>query len=101
MLSGKRVHPLPELKFPGEVYQLNNLPKLRRNFQNSVKFLLKFSNKPLSSCHKGWEYFQKSGFGFPDSRNTVSFFRCLFPQFKENPVTNVHINAAQDWGNPQ
>jgi putative transposase len=32
MFSGERVHLSPELKFPGEIQQLNNLPKAKKEF---------------------------------------------------------------------
>jgi putative transposase len=45
--------------------------------------------------HKGWEYFQKRGFGFPRFKKHGQFKSLLFPQFKENPVTNLHIKLPK------
>jgi putative transposase len=53
----------------------------------------------IKQLHVGWEYFQKQGFGFPRFKKYGQFKSLLFPQFKENPVTNLHIKLPKDWSN--
>jgi putative transposase len=48
--------------------------------------------KQLHSC---WKYFQQRGFGFPRFKKYGQFKSLLFPQFKENPVTNLHISLPK------
>ncbi|WP_336231557.1 RNA-guided endonuclease InsQ/TnpB family protein [Scytonema sp. PRP1] len=45
--------------------------------------------------HVAWKYFQARGFGFPRFKKFGQFKSLLFPQFKENPVTNVHIKLPK------
>jgi putative transposase len=44
--------------------------------------------------HRGWEYFQK-GFGFPRFKKYGQLKSLLFPQFKENPVTDLHVKLPK------
>src|SRR4028119_1088815 len=55
----------PELKFPGEVYQLNNLPKAKIEFSKLSEVPSQVLQQAVKQLHRGWEYFQKRGFGFP------------------------------------
>jgi putative transposase len=84
----------PELKFPGEVYQLNNLPKAKKEFPKLSEVPSQVLQQAIKQLHKGWEYFQKRGFGFPRFKKYGQFHSLLFPQFKENPVTNLHVSEA-------
>jgi putative transposase len=85
----------PELKFPGEVYQLNNLPKAKKEFPKLGEVPSQVLQQAIKQLHKGWEYFQKRGFGFPRFKKYGQLLSLLFPQFKENPVTNVHIKLPK------
>jgi putative transposase len=84
----------PELKFPGEVYQLNNLPKAKKEFPKLSEVPSQVLQQAMKQLHKGWEYFQKRGFGFPRFKKFGQFKSLLFPQFKDNPVTNLHVSKA-------
>src|SRR5919199_1154395 len=77
-----------DTKFPGEVYQLNNLPKAKKQFPRLGEVPSQVLQQTIKQLHKGWEYFQKRGFGFPRFKKYGQFKSLLFPQFKENPVTN-------------
>jgi putative transposase len=60
-----------------------------------VRFLLRFSTQAIKQLHKGWEYFQQGGFGFPRFKKYAQLLSLLFPEFKENPVTNLHIKLPK------
>jgi putative transposase len=85
----------PELKFPGEVYQLNNLPKAKKEFPKLSEVPSQVLQQTIKQLHKGWEYFQERGFGFPRFKKYGQLLSLLFPQFKENPVTNLHVKLPK------
>jgi putative transposase len=85
----------PDLKFPGEIQQLNNLPRAKKEFPRLGEVPSQVLQQAIKQLHKGWEYFQKRGFGFPRFKKYGQFKSLLFPQFKENPVTNLHIKLPK------
>ena len=84
-----------EVKFPGEIQQLNNLPRAKKEFPRLGEVPSQVRPHAIKQLHKGWEYFQKRGFGFPRFKKYGQFKSLLFPQFKENPVTNLHIKLPK------
>ncbi len=85
----------PDLKFPGEVQQLNNLPKAKKEFPKLGAVPSQVLQQAIKQLHRGWEYFQKRGFGFPRFKKYGQFNSLLFPQFQENPVTNLHVKLPK------
>jgi putative transposase len=85
----------PELKFPGEIQQLNNLPKAKKEFPQLSEVPSQILQQAIKQLHRGWKYFQARGFGFPRFKKFGQFKSLLFPQFKESPVTNVHIKLPK------
>jgi len=85
----------PDLKFPNEIHQLNNLPKAKKEFPRLGEVPSQVLQQAVKQLHRGWEYFQKRGFGFPRFKKYGQFNSLLFPQFKENPVTNLHIKLPK------
>ncbi len=85
----------PGLKFPGEVYQLNNLPRAKKEFPKLGEVPSQVLQQAIKQLHVGWKYFQERGFGFPRFKKYGQFKSLLFPQFKENPVTNLHIKLPK------
>ncbi|EAW38793.1 RNA-guided endonuclease TnpB family protein [Lyngbya sp. PCC 8106] len=84
-----------EMKFPSEIQQLNNLPKAKKEFPRLGKVPSQVLQQTIKQLHRGWEYFQNRGFGFPRFKKYGQFKSLLFPQFKENPVTNLHIKLPK------
>jgi putative transposase len=84
-----------EEKFPGEVYQLNNLPKAKKEFPKLSEVPSQVLQQAVKQLQRAWEYFQERGFGFPRFKKYGQFKSLLFPQFKENPVTNLHIKLPK------
>ncbi|MBD1829531.1 transposase [Microcoleus vaginatus GB1-A2] len=84
-----------ELKFPGEIQQLNNLPKAKKVFPKLSEVPSQVLQQAIKQLHRGWEYFQERGYGFPRFKKYGQFKSLLFPQFKENPVTNLHIKLPK------
>ncbi|NMG07056.1 RNA-guided endonuclease TnpB family protein [Brasilonema sp. UFV-L1] len=84
-----------ELKFPNEVYQLNNLPKAKIEFPKLGEVPSQVLQQAVKQLHRSWEYFQDRGFGFPRFKKHGQFKSLLFPQFKESPVTNLHIKLPK------
>jgi putative transposase len=93
-LSKEYILPV-EVKFPGEIQQLNNLPRAKKEFPRLGEVPSQVLQQTIKQLHKGWEYFQKRGFGFPRFKKYGQFKSLLFPQFKENPVTNLHIKLPK------
>jgi putative transposase len=85
----------PGLKFPSEIQQLNNLPRAKKEFPKLGEVPSQVLQQAIKQLHRGWEYFQKRGFGFPRFKKYGQMKSLLFPQFKENPVTNLHIKLPK------
>ncbi len=85
----------PDLKFPNEIQQLNNLPKAKKEFPFIGTVPSQVLQQAVKQLHRAWEYFHKRGFGFPRFKKYGQFKSLLFPQFKENPVTNLHIKLPK------
>ena len=84
-----------DLRFPNEVHQLNNLPRAKKDFPRLGEVPSQVLQQVIKQLHKGWEYFQKRGFGFPRFKKYGQFKSLLFPQFKESPVTNLHLKLPK------
>lgn len=82
-------------KFPTEVNQLNSLPKAKKEFPRLAQVPSQVLQQAIKQLHRGWEYFQERGFGFPRYKKYGQFKSLLFPQFKNNPVTNLHLNLPK------
>ncbi|WP_333103611.1 MULTISPECIES: transposase [unclassified Microcoleus] len=80
-----------ELTFPNEVKQLNALPSAKKVFPRLGEVPSQVLQQALKQLHRAWEGFQKIGHGFPRFKKFGQFKSLLFPQFKQNPVTGVHI----------
>lgn len=84
-----------DTKFPNEVQQLNSLPKAKKNFPRLSEVPSQVLQQAIKQLHRSWEYFQSRGFGFPRFKKIGQFKSLLFPQFKENPVTGLHIKLPK------
>ena len=84
-----------DLRFPGEIQQLNNLPRAKKEFPKLGEVPSQVLQQAIKQLHSCWEYFQKRGFGFPRFKKYGQFKSLLFPQFKENPVTNLHVKLPK------
>ncbi|MEQ8973160.1 MAG: transposase [Coleofasciculus sp. C1-SOL-03] len=84
-----------ETPFPGEVRQLNNLPKAKKEYPKLKEVPSQVLQQAIKQLHKAWDYFKSRGFGFPRFKKVGQFKSLLFPQFKENPVTNLHIKLPK------
>ncbi|EAW35058.1 putative transposase, partial [Lyngbya sp. PCC 8106] len=63
------------------------MPKAKKEFPRLGKVPSQVLQQTIKQLHRGWEYFQNRGFGFPRFKKYGQFKSLLFPQFKENPVT--------------
>jgi len=77
--------------FPSEVKQLNALPNAKKIFPRLSEVPSQVLQQALKQLHRAWEGFQKVGHGFPRFKKFGQFKSLLFPQFKQNPVNEVHI----------
>lgn len=84
-----------DLKFPTEVNQLNSLPKAKKEFPRLAEVPSQVLQQAIKQLHRGWEYFQERGFGFPRFKKYGQFKSLLFPQFKDNPVTDLHVKLPK------
>src|SRR6476620_4312475 len=90
----------PDLKFPSEIQQLNNLPKAKKEFPKLGEVPSQVLQQAVKQLHRGWEYFQKRRFGFPRFKKYGQLKSLLFPQFKENPVTDLHVKLPKSGAIP-
>jgi putative transposase len=94
--SLEREYILPaDLKFPGEVSQLNSLPKAKKEFPRLGEVPSQVLQQAIKQLHRAVEYFQERGFGFPRFKKYGQFKSLLFPQFKNTPVTGLHLKLPK------
>lgn len=84
-----------DLKFPNEINQLNNLPKAKKEFPRLAFLPSQVLQQVIKQLHKGWEYFQKRGFGFPRFKKYGQLKSLVFPQFSESPISGLHIKLPK------
>ena len=84
-----------DMRFPGEVDQLNALPDAKRVFPRLGEVPSQVLQQVVKQLHRSWEGFQKQGHGFPRFKKFGQFKSLLFPQFKANPVSGVHLNLPK------
>jgi putative transposase len=71
------------------------LPKAKKEFPKLKEVPSQALQQTIKQLHKGWDYFKSRGFGFPRFKKFGQFNSLLFPQFKENPVTDLHIKLPK------
>src|SRR4028118_1935658 len=81
--------------FPGEVNQLNSLPKAKKEFPRLSEVPSQVLQQAIKQLQRGWEHFQVIGFGFPRFKKYGQFKSLLFPQFKENPVAGNYLRLPK------
>lgn len=84
-----------DLKFPSEVNQLNALPRAKKEFPRLGEVPSQVLQQTIKQLHRAWEYFQERGFGFPRFKKYGQHPSMLFPQFKGNPVSNLHLTLPK------
>lgn len=84
-----------DLRFPNEINQLNNLPKAKKEFPRLAELPSQVLQQVIKQLHKGWDYFQKRGFGFPKFKKYGQLKSLVFPQFKESPISGLHIKLPK------
>jgi putative transposase len=82
-------------RFPTEVNQLNSLPAAKKEFPRLASVPSQVLQQTIKQLHKGWEFFQKRGFGFPRFKKYGQFKSLLFPQFKQCPLTDIHLKLPK------
>lgn len=87
-----------DLRFPGEVQQLNALPKAKKDFPRLSEVPSQVLQQALKQLHRSWDNFQSRGFGFPRFKKFGQIKSLLFPQFKENPIVGNQINLPKIGG---
>lgn len=84
-----------DLKFPGEVEQLNALPDAKKVFLRLGEVPSQVLQQAIKQLHRSWEGFQKQGHGFPRFKKFGQFKSLLFPQFKKSPIALEHIELPK------
>jgi putative transposase len=84
-----------DVKFPNEVNQLNALPKAKKEFPRLGEVPSQVLQQTIKQLHRGWEYFLHRGYGFPRFKKYGQFKSLLFPQFKTNPISNLHLHLPK------
>ncbi|MBV9385213.1 MAG: transposase [Chroococcidiopsidaceae cyanobacterium CP_BM_ER_R8_30] len=81
--------------FPSYQAQQDALPKAKKVFPRLASVPSQVLQTTVRRLHDSWEAFQKRGYGFPRFKKFGQFKSLLFPQFKESPVTNLHIKLPK------
>lgn len=81
--------------FPVYQHQQDALPKAKKKFPRLALVPSQVLQTTIRRLHDTWESFQKRGYGFPRFKKFGQFKSLLFPQFKESPVTGVHIKLPK------
>jgi putative transposase len=84
-----------DLRFPGEVQQLNALPKAKKVFPRLGEVPSQVLQQSIKQLHKAWEGFQERGFGFPRFKKYGQLKSLLFPQFKASPIDGAAIQLPK------
>jgi putative transposase len=84
-----------DLQFPGEVQQLNALPKAKKDFPRLGEVPSQVLQQTIKQLHRAWERFQERGFGFPRFKKYGQLKSLLFPQFKSNPILGTVIQLPK------
>jgi putative transposase len=84
-----------DLRFPGEVQQLNELPKAKKVFPRLGEVPSQVLQQSIKQLHKAWEGFQERGFGFPRFKKHGQLKSLLFPQFKASPIDGAAIQLPK------
>jgi putative transposase len=84
-----------DLRFPGEVQQLNALPKAKKIFPRLGEVPSQVLQQSIKQLHRAWEGFQERGFGFPRFKKYGQLKSLLFPQFKDNPIDGAVIQLPK------
>ncbi|OAB62457.1 transposase [Leptolyngbya valderiana BDU 20041] len=84
-----------DLKFPSEVQQLNALPNAKKEFPRLGDVPSQVLQQAIKQLHRAWEGFQGRGFGFPRFKKYGQFKSLLFPQFKDSPITELHLKLPK------
>jgi putative transposase len=71
------------------------LPKAKKEFPRLGEVASQVLQQTIKQLHRGWEYFQERGFGFPRFKKYGQFKSLLLPQFKKNPVTGIHVKLPK------
>jgi putative transposase len=71
------------------------LPRAKKEFPRLSEVPSQVLQQAVKQLHRGWEYFQARGFGFPKFKKYGQFKSLLFPQFKENPITGFHLKLPK------
>jgi putative transposase len=74
---------------------LNALPRAKKEFPRLGEVPSQVLQQAIKQLHKAWEGFQVRKFGFPRFKKYGQFKSLLFPQFKDNPITGLHLKLPK------
>ncbi|MGK7935093.1 MAG: RNA-guided endonuclease InsQ/TnpB family protein [Xenococcaceae cyanobacterium] len=81
--------------FPGYHQQQNNLPKAKKVYPELKSLPSQVLQTNIRRLHDAWDFFIKRGFGFPRFKKYGQMKSILFPQFKDNPLTDWQIKLPK------
>lgn len=84
-----------DLRFPGEVQQLNALPKAKKDFPRLAQVPSQVLQQTVKQLHRSWDSFQKRGYGFPRFKKYGQLRSLLVPQFASHPIVGNTIKLPK------
>jgi putative transposase len=89
-----------DLKFPTEVNQLNSLPKAKKEFPRLGEVPSQVLQQAIKQLHRGWEYFQQRGFGFPRFKKYGQLYFVAVSTVQGKPSNKGALEIAKNWWHP-
>ena len=81
--------------FPSYHQQQNNLPKAKKEYPRLKAVPSQVLQTNIRRLHDAWDFFRNRGYGFPRWKKYGQMKSLLFPQFKNNPLSNFHVKLPK------
>lgn len=84
-----------DIPFPNYLEQKRQLTQWKKEDPWLQKVHSQVTQDTVKRLHNTWEAFKNRGFGFPRFKKFGQFRSFLFPQFSDNPITNLSIKLPK------
>lgn len=84
-----------DISFPSYLEQKRQLTQWKKEDSWLQKVHSQVTQDVVKRLHNTWEAFKAKGFGFPRFKKKGQYRSFLFPQFSDNPITNLSIKLPK------
>ena len=85
----------PDIPFPSYLEQKRHLTQWKKTNPWYREVHSQVTQDVVKRMHNTWEAIKNRGFGFPRFKKYGKYQSFLFPQFKNNPISNEHIKLPK------